>query len=161
MLYVIVLEGNIIAASDDFSFIKSYLYETLENSEKYEFFKVKEEEMIDRIESDENILLHNFNGIIITGYELNFILKHIKQELTRTKSIIDDLKYIMDNYLIDKRDKRLFKETRRAMLELRERDTFIEAIDLKKFIQYIHQQGNYNYLQRLEDELNYGKGILY
>ena len=161
MLYTIVLDGNIIAASEDLDYIKSYLYETLEDSNGYEFFKVKNEDMQDKIMSDENILLHNFNGIIITGYELDFILRHIKEELTRTKSIMDDLKYIIDNYVIDKRTKRLFKETRKSIMNLRERDTFIEAIELKGFIQYVHKQGSTNYLQRLEEELNYGKGILY
>lgn len=161
MLYTIVLEGNIIAASEDLEYIKSYLYDTLENSTQYEFFKVRDEDMQDKIMSDENILLHNFNGIIITGYELDFILKHIKEELLRTKNIMDDLKFIIDNYNIDKRNKRLFKETRKAIMNLREQETFIEAIELKGFIQYIHRQGNYNYLRQIEEELNYGKGILY
>ena len=44
MLYTIVLDGNIIAASEDLDYIKSYLYETLEDSNGYEFFKVKNED---------------------------------------------------------------------------------------------------------------------
>lgn len=160
MLFTIVHYGNIIAASEDIDYIKKYLYETLENSSNYEFFKVMDEDMIDNIMSDENILLHNFNGIIITGYELDFILKHIKQELSRTKSIMDDLKYIIDNYNIDKRDKRLFKETRKAIMNIREQETFIEAIELKGCIQYIHRQGH-NYLKQIDEELSYGKGVLY
>lgn len=160
MIFTIVHYGNVIAASEDIEYIKKYLYETLDNSDQYEFFKVMDEDMIDSISSDEDILLHNFNGIIITGYELEFILKHIKQELFRTKSIMDDLKFIMDNYNIDKRDKRLFKETRKAIMNLREQETFIEAIELKGYIQYIHRQGH-NYLKRMDEELSYGKGILY
>lgn len=161
MIYTVLLNGNIIAASDELEYINKYLYETIEDHSQYEFFKVRDEDMEDKILSDESILLHNFNNIIITGYELDFILRHIKQELLRTKSIIDDLKYIMDNYLIDKRDKRLFKETRKSIMNLRERDVFIEALELKGFIRYIHKQGNHKYLQRIEEELNCGKGIRY
>lgn len=129
-------DERIIAFSDNKKLIYSYIIQN--NFTDYLVSKIKDQNMIDKlIIVEENLLLQEFEGFILTTGEIKVVNKMLSEEKQRLIFTISDLSHMVENYNFSKKERKNIEKTINILKYSTTSERFYIILMIKDFIRQI------------------------